>query len=170
MAYNTDNYLPKLKDQLVDLNGRTALIWVCGVMFTRLAAGVWFGDRPVFVIAVLLAVVYLYMHLGYYLTMLIRFPIVLLFLYLGHTHLIQPGDFLITNTILLSWKHLLLMWAAMNFSFIFHAEDYPFKCGTLDSLVSGTTQNLPAGAKSETVSGKVIALPKRRAAQHWIFP
>lgn len=166
MTAHTEPYLPKLKDQIAYLNSRTAFIWICGVLFTRLATGTWLGDRPVFVLMVLLTLVYLYMHIGYYVTMLIRFPLVLLLLYLGHTHLVQPGDFLMAMPISLSWKHLLLMWGAMNFSFVFRGETYPFKWGTVHWMAAAGNSNPADGSKGDKVFRKVVPLRRHHATPH----
>lgn len=120
------SYLPKFKRHLAYLNSRTALIWVYGVLFTRLATGTWLGNQPILVAITILSSVYVYMHLGHYSAMLTRFPAVWVVLYLGHTILIQTGDILLSEPIVLSWKHLLLVWATMNLSFLLRGDDYPF--------------------------------------------
>ena len=160
----TETYLSKFKAQFAHLNETTIAIWFCGTLFTRLATGQWLGERPVFVLLTILTLVYLYMHLGYYHTMMIRFPIVLLLLYLGQTHLIQPGDFLLGQAFILSWKHLILVWAAFNVSFVFRADRYPFRLGTLhwptDLLESGKADSI------HNALSNVITLPLRKVVRH----
>lgn len=106
---------------------------------------------------------YLYMHVGYYLTMLVRFPLILLLLYLAHSHLVHPGDFLLTGPMGLSWKHLLTLWAATNFSFVFRAKDYPFKWGTLHWMPGSDGAAPSPDPQTNKMNGKVISLQRRRA-------
>lgn len=110
-------------DEVEYLNEATLFILLCGTLFTRLAAGVWIGDRPAVVLLTILTMVYLYMHRGRYHTMLIRFPIVLVLLFLGQTYLIHSGSFFSPQPFALSWKHLALTWSTLNFSFLFHGID-----------------------------------------------
>lgn len=130
----TSFYLRKVREQIEYFNYNSFGIWICGVIFTRLAADTWFGPRPLFVMLIILSVVYLYMHFGYYQTILMRLPIVLLAVYLTQTHLLQPGDFLLQQPVAISWPLLFVAWGAMNFSFVVRGEDYPFKFGGLHGV------------------------------------
>lgn len=158
-----ENYSDKFRQQVKYLNEYIIMIWCFGTLFTRFTTGIWFGDRPVFVLTTLLTLVYLYMHVGYYLTMFIRFPFVLLFLYLGHVHFIQPGDFFLTHASMLTWKHLLILWVSMNCSFLFHADEYPFKFGTLHWMPNTGKDVIFTNNKLSLAQGKIVPLPSRRS-------
>ncbi len=156
---SADNYLPVLWDQIQFLNETTFFIWICGIAFTKVSAGVWLGDRPVVVLLTILSLVYLYMHFGRYHAMLVRFPFLLLILYLGHTHLIQPGNFFLAGPFLLSWKHLVLVWIAMNFSFLLFAKEHyvPIRL-----ITKANSRQFDRTHEIER-SGNVISIQKTRA-------
>jgi len=156
---SSDSCLPAIWDQIQFLNETTIFIWICGIAFTKFSAGVWLGERPVVVLLTILTLVYLYMHLGRYHASLVRFPFVLLILYLGHTHLIQPGNLLLAGPFLLSWKHLLLAWIGMNSSFLFCSSD---------ARVTDRSMVRPSAKQSacnidDAKSNKVIPIQKSRA-------
>ncbi len=152
-------YWPKLKQQVHFLTERTLLIWFCGILFTKLATDVWLGPRPVVVGVTLLLLVYSYMHLGYYLTAAIRAPIAIMVFYLVHVHLINSGDFLLKQSVELSWSHFFTLWLALNFSFLFRTELYPFCTEKLHLDPSGK----PLVSPESKPPGKVIDLPLRAA-------
>lgn len=149
-------YWPKFKDQAGYLIAQTSFVWVCGILFTRLSTDIWVGPRPIFVGVTILCLVYLYMHIGYYMTLAMRIPIMLVLIYLIHVHLLNPGDFFLNLRIDLSWKHLLSLWTIMNFSFLFHSELYPFCDGSLHISLA------PSSKKADQMcadSAKVVNFP-----------
>lgn len=127
MSHNSSpasrSYLHEFFEQVEYLNEATIFIWLCGTLFTRVAAGVWLGSRPAVVLLTILTMVYLYMHRGRYHTMLIRFPIVILLLFLGQTYIIHSGKFFSAQPLEFSWKQFALAWGVMNFSYLFHGEE-----------------------------------------------
>ena len=149
-------YWPKFKDQVGYLIAQTIFVWLCGILFTRLATDTWVGPRPVIVGITVLSLVFLYMHLGYYLTLAMRLPLILASLYLVQVHLINPGDFLLSSEIELSWSHFLALWFAMTFSFLFRAEWFPFRGGSLHLQRTNSTTSQTSG--KSPLSGKVVNL------------
>ena len=164
MSNNNSGYLPKLNEQIAYLNQTVFCIYFCGILFSRFSTGIWLGDHPSKVLLFFFTMVYLYMHLGYLHTLLLRLPFIVLLLYLGQTHLIHPGDFLLSQPFVLSWKHLLLTWTALNLSFLLHAEEYPFVYGTLHRWQGLAQLNSTITAKSKPGLGKIISLPRLRVA------
>lgn len=144
-------YLHAFLEQVEYLNEATIFIWLCGTLFTRLAAGVWVGDRPPAVLLTILTIVYLYMHRNRYHAMLIRFPIVLVFFFVLETHFQAEGLFSRTHFVI-SWKQLALAWMAMNFSLLFQGEESPsFLERAKSSIVCRTV-----GKDKKIQAGKII--------------
>lgn len=156
------NYLSNVLQQVEYLTEHTIFIWICGTLFMRLASGMWFGDRPVIVLLTLLGLVYAYMHIGQYQAMLIRFPFVLILLYLGHTHLIRPGDFLLAQPIILSWEHLLLALVALNSSFLLPAENQLFAVGKLHCLAGGLKKASSTPKTTASAAANIVPLLSAR--------
>jgi len=112
----------QLEEDVACLMGVCVGVWICGVVFTKLATGVWFGDRPEVVVGVLLLAVFLGMHWCRKLTFLIRILVVLSLMYVVQVLLISPGDFFLKDKLEFLWSHVFVLYIAMNVSFLVSSE------------------------------------------------